>query len=343
MATSVLYPIDIFGAEPITYPLTTPAFGFDSCRPAKCASLVATGRQSTIRYTHSLAGQLQLQGYVFPHVQVTDLHWTPTTTFQLHDPTPFKTISINFVLKGQMDCQIQGLPKALPMRAQTHNFIHTPEVGHLNQLTAGQDLQMLLVDVNTDFFLASIGQDDAWAEQIADDLLHERPFAGVAGAPSITPQMRCLIQSIQQCNAEGPMRNLLIQSRVLELMALQIEQFRSPAPVTDVMSPEDADKLHQLKTYLDSHFLLDHSLAQLSRYCGLNEFKVKKGFKKLFHTTVFEYLRRRRMDYGCQLLRNHTLLIEEIADQLGYEHAHHFSVAFRKYTGLLPSQYQQGK
>ena len=132
------------------------------------------------------------------------------------------------------------------------------------------------------------------------------------------------------------MRNLLIQSKVLELLAMQIGQFRGPERV-DSISAADTDKLHQLKYFLDTHFLEEYSLAELSRICLLNEFKVKKGFKELFGTTVFGYLRQLRMDYAEQLLLDASRSVEEVSDLLGYEHAQHFSIAFKKYRGVNPS------
>ena len=343
MAIPVLYPTDIFDSEWMTsHPRMTPAFGFDSGHDASNAHLALTGKQTIRHVSHPRAGQLQLNAQTFSYLQVTGLQWTPTATLSLYDPTPFKTISVNFMLAGQMDCRIQGLSQALPMRAQTHNFIHTPEVGHLNQLTAGQTVRMLLIDVETDFYLNSIGQDSPWAEQLATDLLSGRPVVGMAGVPSITPPMRRLIELIQSSPAEGPMRNLLMQSHVLELLALQIEQFSHIEPLATAVPIQDADKLYQLRAYLDGHFLEEHSLARLSRYCGLNEFKVKKGFKLLFNTTVFDYLRRQRLDYAGRLLRDNSWLVEEVAQTVGYEHAHHFAVAFKKHTGLLPSAYKLG-
>jgi len=132
------------------------------------------------------------------------------------------------------------------------------------------------------------------------------------------------------------MRNLMIQSKVLELLAWQVAQFRGPERVERI-SAADIDKLHQLKKFLDIHFLEEHSLAELSRICLLNEFKVKKGFKEMFGTTVFGYLRKLRMDHAEQLLLDASRSVEEVSDLLGYEHAQHFSTAFKKYRGVNPS------
>ncbi len=271
------------------------------------------------------------------------MEWRPTNDFELFDPTPCDGISINFMLEGAIHSCFSGLNHELPMRAGTHNMIHTPDTGHVNQFYGNQRLSMLLVNLDKDFFVSSLGQGDAWSDGVLTDLEHQRPFSGMRGVETITPSMLHLLNDICQTRATGPMRNLLIQSRVLELVAMQIDQFRTPGGVTASLPPREVEKLHQLKAYLDANFLQEHSLAHLSRYCALNEFKVKKGFRQLFDTTVFNYLRQLRMDYAGRLLRHSSLSVDEIADQLGYEHAQHFSIAFKKYTGVTPTQHQHGQ
>lgn len=343
MATPVLQPTDIFDPNLFTTPSATSAFGLDGCSTTSQSPSKTIPTGGFTRFCHPQAGQVDLKSITLPHLQVLDVRWRPKTTFTLLDTTAFNAISTNFMVDGVMDSRMNGLPQPLLMRPQTHNFIHTPEAGHLNQLPGGQSLSMLIIDVDTDFFVQSIGQDDAWSERITTDLFHGRPLSGGRNAQAITPRMKWLVDDIRNGTATGPLRNLLIQSRVLELVALQIDQLKGEVSEGEVIPPDEAEKLHRLKAYLDAHFLEEHSLAQLSRYSVLNEFKVKRGFKKLFGTTVFNYLRSRRMDYAGQLLRSSTLTIEEIADQVGYTHGHHFAVAFKKYTGLNPSQYQRGK
>lgn len=338
MSLLLLHPVDIFAEVPSNM-LATPAFGLDSFLPETKAQKSLNG-QHTANIEHAKAGHIHFTTQSFDSIKLTDLQWAPAEDFELHDPTAFKGISSNFVIEGNLDSQIIGLGKSLPMRTKTHNFIHTPETGHINRLTAGQNSRMLLIDLDKDFFLSAIGEQDRWSELIANNLETDRPFAGLNGAATITPAMSLIIDGILHFKGIGPMRNLLIQSKILELLALQLEQFKNADIVKNDIPRTDAEKLHVLKNYLDSHCLADHSLASLSRYCGLNEFKVKKGFKQLFNTTVFDYLRCQRMEYAAQLLRDQSLLIEEVALLVGYEHSHHFAVAFKKHTGLLPSQFK---
>ena len=340
MATPVLKSSDVFDLNQLT---ALPAFGHDGCSMADQSVLTATVGDGFTRFCHPQAGLIALKCLSLPYVHILDLRWQTKATVRLLNTLALNTISTRFIVNGSMESRIDGSSETVSMRPQTHHFIHTPEVNYINQLPSGQFLSMLILELDTQFFSQCIGQDDAWSEQITTDLFHAGPFYGAHNAQTITPRMQWLIDEIRNSPATGPVRTLLIQSRVLELIALQLEQFRGAVSALPVTLPDETEKLHRLKAYLEANFLKEHSLAQLSRYCALNEFKVKRGFKQLFNTTVFDYLRKLRMDYAGQLLRSGTLSVEEISDQLGYAHGHHFAAAFRKYTGLNPSQYQRGE
>jgi AraC-like DNA-binding protein len=299
-----------------------------------CVGAGHTGEFQT-RY-HPRVGELKFKSLLFPHVHLMNLHLNSQADVVLYDNTPVDTININFHLAGRLDTTFEGLSHDLRMSPGKHNLVFSPEGGDTNRLAANESLEMFHISLDKAFFSEIIGCDDRWSERVQNNLLYNRPFSGIKGTADTTPLMQSLIRQVKQCGEVGAVRNLMIQSKVFELLALQIEQFRGPGQA-DSISAADADKLHQLKYFLDTHFLEEHSLAALSRICLLNEFKVKKGFKELFGTTVFGYLRKMRMDYAERMLLDSAQSVEEVSDLLGYEHAQHFSTAFRKYHGVNPS------
>lgn len=285
---------------------------------------------------HPRVGEMKFKSLLFPHVHVMNVHWASQEDVVLYDSTPVDTININFHMAGRLDTTFDGLSHDLHMSPGKHNLVFSPEGGDTNRVSANDSLEMFHISLEKAFFSDIIGCDDHWSERVQNNLHYNRPFSGINGIANTTPLMQSLIREVKQCGQGGAVRNLMVQSKVLELLALQVEQFRGPNQ-TDSISAGDADKLHQLKYFLDMHFLEEHSLAGLSRICLLNEFKVKRGFKELFDTTVFGYLRKLRMDYAEQQLLDSSRSVEEVADLLGYEHAQHFSVAFKKYRGVNPS------
>ncbi|MRG47823.1 helix-turn-helix domain-containing protein [Chitinophaga sp. SYP-B3965] len=103
--------------------------------------------------------------------------------------------------------------------------------------------------------------------------------------------------------------------------------------------PADAKRLQQVKSFLQEHYLDPVlSLGLLCRRFGLNEFKLKRGFKQLFGYTVFGYVQEMRMKTARQILAEGRMNVNEVADHLGYSSPNHFSTAFKKMYGIPPAK-----
>lgn len=55
--------------------------------------------------------------------------------------------------------------------------------------------------------------------------------------------------------------------------------------------------------------------------------------------TVTEYINNEKLYYACELIRNTSMNISEIADYLGYSDVFYFSKLFKKKFGISPSRY----
>lgn len=64
-------------------------------------------------------------------------------------------------------------------------------------------------------------------------------------------------------------------------------------------------------------------------------------FKKETGESFVDYLTRVRMDAAKQIIRQNDLKSYEVALKVGYSDAHYFGVAFKKYTGMSPSEYKK--
>ena len=105
----------------------------------------------------------------------------------------------------------------------------------------------------------------------------------------------------------------------------------------------DFERLQEARGILEVEFVDPPGLFELARRVGLNDFKLKRGFKEAFGTTVFGYVRRLRMDKAKSLLENGDLNVTEAALEAGYSLLGHFAASFKKRFGILPSQISTGK
>jgi AraC-like DNA-binding protein len=118
-------------------------------------------------------------------------------------------------------------------------------------------------------------------------------------------------------------------------MALPV---RRPRPHYQ-LKPADISAMHGVKAYVQQHFLDDNlSLKLLCQQFGLNEFKLKKGFKMMFAQTVFGYAHQLKMQLSRDMLMTQNMNVNETAELLGYSTPNHFSAAFKKMYGFCPGK-----
>jgi AraC-like DNA-binding protein len=162
-------------------------------------------------------------------------------------------------------------------------------------------------------------------------------------AGSITPSMRTVLTQVLQCPYQGEIKRLYLESKALELIALSLtqtlpdEELLSPHPS---LRPDDIERIHAAREVLLRTLEEPPSLLTLARQVGLNDFKLKRGFRQVFGTTVFGYVRDQRMARARQLLEGQRLNVTEVACAVGYANPSQFAAAFKQKFGLNPLAYR---
>ena len=108
--------------------------------------------------------------------------------------------------------------------------------------------------------------------------------------------------------------------------------------VPSILKNEDIKKLQHLKNYLDLNFIKNPKIKDLSHMFYLNELKIKSGFKLLYDITIHQYILKLKMIEASNLLRE-NLLINEVANKLGFKTSSHFISSFKKYYGITPKKF----
>lgn len=162
------------------------------------------------------------------------------------------------------------------------------------------------------------------------------------GKNAITPSIRLILSQIADCSYSQGMRELYLEGKMLELMAVYLNESLFEADRishTVKLSRDDMKSLRLAKEILQRDYLHPPTLAGLSRIICLNEFKLKKGFKEMFGYTVHAYVIEQRMQRAQQLLEHGNMTVSEAASRVGYVNVSHFSAAFRKKFGVRPGEY----
>jgi AraC-like DNA-binding protein len=219
-----------------------------------------------------------------------------------------------------------------------HGIVYTPSFdGHYT-----------IKGVHTDSFCVEM-EADYLSRLMATDIECLKRFWGkvalqqsveISSIPlEITLPQKQVIMDMRRCRYTGHMRDLYLESKIVELFLLQVEQADKLAGNKgSSLSTPDQERLYAARDFVKGHLFEPITLLQVARHCGLNDFKLKKGFKELFGTTVFGYLNELKMEYGRQLLLESSCTVYEVAYTLGYNDPYNFSKAFKKYFGYMPGK-----
>ncbi|MEC0255167.1 helix-turn-helix domain-containing protein [Paenibacillus sp. 843] len=131
---------------------------------------------------------------------------------------------------------------------------------------------------------------------------------------------------------------LMMEASALELLNMHMNQLFFLTPRPNGFSKGDIQKLNKAKQVLESCMTEPPSLLALAKMVGLNDYKLKAGFKACFGMTVFEYLRHIRLDHAMKLLHDQTANVTEAAMIVGYSNVSAFSEQFSRKYGMKPSE-----
>lgn len=104
--------------------------------------------------------------------------------------------------------------------------------------------------------------------------------------------------------------------------------------------------IHQAKEYIDQHYAdAEISLQSVAGRVGHSPCHFSTVFGAETGQTFKAYLTETRIRHAKELLRTTALRSSEIAEQIGFNDPHYFSLVFRKSTGLSPKEFrlQQGR
>ncbi|MBI4625823.1 MAG: helix-turn-helix transcriptional regulator [Verrucomicrobia bacterium] len=199
------------------------------------------------------------------------------------------------------------------------------------------------------FHVAVVLSDLALQELLAEDktpgAARVRLLAAGEGEPvlalPLTPGARLAVESIRRCPFAGAIRAMALTARCNDLLFEFFTALAGTAtPRVPPLTRNVTGRIHAAAEALKRDLETPPTLAVLARSVGLSETTLKRGFRQVFGTTVFGYLRERRMERARSLLQSGEATVLEAAARVGFSNPSNFAAAFRRQFGLNPKEFQ---
>ncbi|GAB2539020.1 response regulator transcription factor [Gracilibacillus alcaliphilus] len=98
--------------------------------------------------------------------------------------------------------------------------------------------------------------------------------------------------------------------------------------------------IEKVKTYILNNLEKDISLSYLAELVHLNASYLSEYFKKNTGENYKQYVLKKRMEKAVLLLKDPDMRVYDIAQEVGYHDAKHFSKVFQRYLGMTPTEYR---
>jgi AraC family transcriptional regulator, transcriptional activator of the genes for pyochelin and ferripyochelin receptors len=240
-------------------------------------------------------------------------------------------MNICLTMNGKIGLDLKESDFNTSLSSRKHHCIYSPETRY--DLIIDKSVHVVHITVDREYY-AGLLQENERTEAIMKKKLLSKDLVW-NGTGNINLALNRAVHDILFNPLEGNLKSLFIEGKILEVVALQLNEFK---PVEKPKTCfRDEEIFFEIRKYLDDHFKEEMSLRSLSRMFGVNEFKLKKGFKTLFQSTVFDYIHELKMMHARTLLLDEKMLVNEVAGTIGYKNANHFSTAFKRKFGISPT------
>lgn len=247
-------------------------------------------------------------------------------TYHSHDYT-----ELIFVLTGKEIYRIE-------------DHLYEAEEGDLIILNPGTKHQALTGETDTSATEFFVGFTDV---QFGD--WEQNHFPAPAGSPIFRTKGELRQKLFKLCTsmeAENSVcwqgRYFMLKTYLMQMLLLLLREQTEPVPVKTGFAFESINKkyvVEQIVNYFEEHYAEKISLDQVAGDMYLSPFYISKIFKSETGGAPIRYLINIRLEKAKELLEHGwTGSIQEVAEQVGYTDAYHFSKLFKKRYGVSPSQ-----
>ena len=178
---------------------------------------------------------------------------------------------------------------------------------------------------------------------ISDEVLNFTHNVSFTKTLPLCGKTRSAIEALLNHTFTDDLENIFInaQTQILLLYSMDCmlgEKVNASFECKFLANADDREKIIKAREVLLQHIGEPITIKALSRKVAINECYLKKGFKEIFGSTIFDFYQSQRMEHAKYLLYDKGLSVTEVSSLLGYSSISHFSTAFKKHTGIKPCE-----
>jgi AraC family transcriptional regulator, transcriptional activator of the genes for pyochelin and ferripyochelin receptors len=246
-------------------------------------------------------------------------------------------VRMHFGVKGDYLFTHQQLGKTFDLIGGHHNIMYSREFD-MEVCNKSLEVETFGIQFPTDQFVRYAENSTDRLRRFADRVVEGKSAILTENWGVIDSGIQQILTQIIHCNYGSSLQKIFLLSKTMELLVRCAEacEISEQKPEIFIKSKADKEKIIAVRDLINERVHCPPNLTEIARHVGLNEFKLKKGFKEIFHHTIFGYLTDQRLQIARQYLLDSNQTAAEIAIEMGYATPQHFNNAFKKKFGKTP-------
>lgn len=177
------------------------------------------------------------------------------------------------------------------------------------------------------------------------DLLHMLGFPLYVPSGELAPYKQSSERLVRNYATKSPGWSLAmtndIFSILLYVIRTEVDRF---TPLGSIDCQAQLPRLQPVLDWIDLNLSCHEiTVADLARQVFVSETHFRRLFQKVFGVSPVQFIRQRRIDRACALLRTTDLPIKQVAQNCGFAEDAFFSRVFHRLVGTSPAAYRKAE
>ena len=285
---------------------------------------------SKVKYAESKHGRLVFQEIETGPFTIHYNTYHIKNPFLLHFKRDVPSLSIYILLKNDIHYRLNNMGD-MHLKEGQFNMAYLPDADATIFFDQAGEYQNFTI-----YFPVEILQ------QYAETFPYLNEFLQQVSGPSpalllkengwISSKVSYIINELLECTYEEPVRRLYYDNLIRELLLLLlVEKNHNGKDYTTYMQ-----NLYEARSIIQKNTSRHFTIGEVAQQVGLNEAKLKSGFKQVFGTGIFQFMLQAKMYKAWVMVLETNKPVKEIARLTGYTSMQNFLTAFKKYFNATP-------
>jgi AraC-like DNA-binding protein len=258
------------------------------------------------------------------------------STFSASNATD--VVRMHFGMKGNYKFSYQQLNKSFDLIGGHHNIMYSNgfDITVQNKTT---EIETFGIQFPKESFVQFTQNADDRLKRFSERVLNGKSALLSEQWGTINTSIADVIQQILHCRYSNELKKLFLLSKTIEILVLTAESYdyANSKKENFIKTRTDKEKIIAARDLVNERLDSPLTLSEIAQAIGMNEYKLKRGFKEVFGTTVFGYLTDQRLQLAHMHLLDTEKTSAEIAYNLGYSSPQHFNQAYKNKFGFTPN------